>query len=601
MRVSDLLEFLDSPIAIGFDLEPREALEFLRARGLRASFSYADLVGEERSAAFTIAKMLDTDLLATVHESLIDAARRGVPYDEWAQSIIPTLQDRGWWGRREILDPATGRMTAATLGTPHRLQTIFRANMQTAYAVGQWQQIAAQAEQAGYLLYDAVDDHRVRPEHAEWDGTVLPVGHPWWRAHTPPNGWNCRCSVIQLSKDDLDDLGLSVTQAPAVTTYDWANPRTGKVERIPAGIDPGFDHNPGQRRLEELQRLAGEKVKALPTDLRKAASDGLAAAQREAALQFDGSTPAGEWHVAAWKGSQEWLRPVLVRQQAVELTRGTGGAYAQSGRTINMPAAYSRTSLGDLSTWRHEFGHILDVRVGAASSDAGRYGYISAGDRFTSAMRADARALIKAANLDGAAAMPRRQAMQDAYRALQPRMVEMTPDARLLYLRDRSSALGIDLDALRGELRANSGALLDTLAGDIRLARILEAIDRRDVERFVAEAAGMDTTGQLAGASVEDRRAHLLALRDTWNKGALGHFADLAGAATRNRLASVGSGFPGHTEAYYRKRAGFGQQTEAFANLTAFAGAPHPLWWGLVRRFFPKMADEFERIMRNAQ
>jgi hypothetical protein len=79
----------------------------------------------------------------------------------------------------------------------------------------------------------------------------------------------------------------------------------------------------------------------------------------------------------------------------------------------------------------------------------------------------------------------------------------------------------------------------------------------------------------------------------------LGSFADLIGAATRNKLASVGAGFPGHTEAYYRKRAGFGQQTEAFANLTASAGAPSALWWELARRFFPRMAREFERIVRN--
>lgn len=598
MRASDIIEFLEPPISIGWDLPPEQALAFMRARGLRESFSYADLIGEERTAAFTVAKMLDTDLLATVHESLIDAAARGVSYDAWAKSIIPTLQERGWWGRKEVIDPATGERRMATLGTPARLQTIFRTNMQTAYAVGEWQQIIAQAEDAPYLQYDAVDDHRTRPLHAAWDNIVLPVRHPWWRTHMPPNGWNCRCSVIQLSKNDLEDLGLEVTTKPPVGTYDWTNPRTGKVEKIPIGIDPGFDHNPGQRRLEELERLAVEKVKALPPEPRKAAAEGLRETQRAIALQFDPTTAAGAWHVKSWSGAQDWLRPILVREQAVNVTNRSGGAYAMAGREINMPASYTTASLDNLSMWRHEFGHILNWRIGIKTPGSVS-GHVSSGEAFTAAMRADARALAKAAYADSAAAAKREQLRQD-YLALQGRMIDMTPDARLLYLRDRAAALGIAYDDLRAELKANSTALFDTLAGDVRMARIMEAIELRDIQRFIAEAAGMDTTGQLAGASAEDRRAYFLAVRDTWKRGCLGHFADLAGAATRNRIAGVNAGFPGHTEAYYRKRPGYGQQTEAFANLTAFAGAPHPIWWRLVKVFFPKMADEFERIIRNA-
>ncbi len=601
MKIGALLEFLDSPITIGWDTKPKDALAFLRSRGLSELFSYADMVGEERAAASVIAKMMDTDLLATVHQSLIDAAERGTPYQEWARSITPMLQEKGWWGRREVIDPATGLKVTAQLGAPYRLQTIFRTNMQTAYAVGMWQQIAAQAQDAPYLLYDAVDDHRTRPDHAAWDGTVLPVSHPWWRTHTPPNGWNCRCSIIQLSKDDLDDLGLQVTAVPAQGTYDWTNPRTGKVERIPLGIDPGFDHNPGAKRLEELRRLAGEKIEALPAEIREAGREGLRAAQRTADLQFNASTAAGAWHVKSWRGAQEWLMPIVVREQAVNVTTLPGGAYATFGSSVNMPPAYTTASLEHLATWRHKFGHILDVRIGSLASSGGTraLGRVSAGDAFTNAMRADARDLIKQAHMGGAKDMPKRAELVETYRRLQPTLIDMTPEGRREYLQQRAGALGIDLAALRAELKANSAALFDTLAGDIRMARILEAIERRDVERFVAEAAGMDTTGQLVGASVDDRRAHFIAVRDSWNKGMLGSFADLIGAATRNKLASVGAGFPGHTEAYYRKRAGFGQQTEAFANLTASAGAPSALWWELARRFFPRMAREFERIVRN--
>ena len=42
-------------------------------------------------------------------------------------------------------------------------------------------------------MYDAVNDSRTRPQHLEWDGLVLPVDHPFWKTHAPPNGWGCRC------------------------------------------------------------------------------------------------------------------------------------------------------------------------------------------------------------------------------------------------------------------------------------------------------------------------------------------------------------------------------------------------------------------------
>jgi len=180
------------------------------------------------------------------------------------------------------VDPLTGELKRVTTGTPNRLATIFRTNMQASYAVGAWEQIEAQAEDAPYLMYDAVDDFRTRPAHRAWDNKVLRWDDKWWRTHYPPNGFNCRCSVIQLDDNDLEDMGLSVDKAPRNRFEDWRNPRTGQTERIPEGVDPGFDHNPGQRRMEELRKLQGEKIKALPKDMRDDAQEGVKKAQQEA-------------------------------------------------------------------------------------------------------------------------------------------------------------------------------------------------------------------------------------------------------------------------------------------------------------------------------
>ncbi len=50
------------------------------------------------------------------------------------------------------------------------------------------------------LQYRTVRDGKVRPEHAALHGVTLPVTDPFWEEYYPPNGWNCRCTVVQVRK-----------------------------------------------------------------------------------------------------------------------------------------------------------------------------------------------------------------------------------------------------------------------------------------------------------------------------------------------------------------------------------------------------------------
>lgn len=50
------------------------------------------------------------------------------------------------------------------------------------------------------LQYRTANDDRVRPEHAALDRVTLPMSDPFWEEYYPPNGWNCRCTVVQVRK-----------------------------------------------------------------------------------------------------------------------------------------------------------------------------------------------------------------------------------------------------------------------------------------------------------------------------------------------------------------------------------------------------------------
>lgn len=283
--VRDVVSFLEIPGGPSFDVPPEQAIAFFKRKRLRPTFGYGDMLRQSHAQAFTVAKMMDVDLLGTVRASLDAALAAGTPYREWADTILPTLQSAGWWGRKEVVDPLTGQTIVAQLGSPSRLETIFRTNMQSAYAAGQWAEIQRNADVAPFLMYDAVDDFRTRELHRSWDQKVLPANSVWWQTHYPPNGYNCRCGVIQLDAEEVEALGLNVAlEPPADGFVKWTNPRTGETMDVPAGVDPGFDYNVGKAYLDRISKTLDEKAAALPDSAAEAAKQAIADMRKQIAL-----------------------------------------------------------------------------------------------------------------------------------------------------------------------------------------------------------------------------------------------------------------------------------------------------------------------------
>lgn len=62
-----------------------------------------------------------------------------------------------------------------------------------------WQKIEADGDRYD-LQYRTAQDDRVREDHAILHGTTLPPSDPFWSMYLPPNGWNCRCTAVQVRK-----------------------------------------------------------------------------------------------------------------------------------------------------------------------------------------------------------------------------------------------------------------------------------------------------------------------------------------------------------------------------------------------------------------
>lgn len=249
-------------ITANFELTPQQALEYFLGKGVKPTFNWADMMGAEHDTAFTVAKMMDTDLLATVKAKLDKALESGMTLQQFQKELIPTLQKAGWWGKKDIIDPLTGYVTKAQLGSASRLETIFKSNMASAYQVGTWEGIQDNKQLYPFLMYDAVDDARTRPDHAARDGEIHAVDSEFWATHYPPNGYNCRCGVIPMDEEEAIESGLYNPTKP-IQTEKWTNPRNGKVYDVPTDVDPGWDHNPGMARKKSIEATAAEKAKTL--------------------------------------------------------------------------------------------------------------------------------------------------------------------------------------------------------------------------------------------------------------------------------------------------------------------------------------------------
>ena len=229
-------------MAVNFDftLPPREAYDYLKGKGYKLSFHYDELAGPAHHLAFTVAKVTRLDLLADLHTSLLAAQRAGTPFAKWLADLKPTLQEKGWWGTKDIIDPRSGEVKQVYIGS-RRLRHIFQTNMRVSYNVGRYKK-QRRLTQSVYWRYTSLLLPTSREAHTRMHGVVLHRDNPFWRRNYPPNGHGCKCKVWALSRRELQRRGLSPRpDTPAdIAEKDWAydvgaGSRVGRISRLRLG------------------------------------------------------------------------------------------------------------------------------------------------------------------------------------------------------------------------------------------------------------------------------------------------------------------------------------------------------------------------------
>ena len=264
----------DSPLAALFKLTPSEAVDYLQQRGqLTQTFNWQDVWQDEHATQFTVSRLARLDLLQAIQDGITKNVQGDLSRRDWMKNTQALLEKAGWWGKKEVIDPSTGE-TVTTIFDSARLKLIFDTNTRMAYAAGLWQRIERNKASHPYIRYITMQDERVRLSHRPWNNVTLPVDDPFWDTHFPPNGWRCRCRAMSINQKEYD-AGLSPNgetlnkTPPKIETREWVNRRTGAVEQVPIGIDPGFAYNPGktEARTANLAKVVAQKLDLAPPDL----------------------------------------------------------------------------------------------------------------------------------------------------------------------------------------------------------------------------------------------------------------------------------------------------------------------------------------------
>lgn len=220
-----------------FDLAPAEAIAYMEGKGFVTTWDWKEQLVINSAQVFTVAKAMSMDVLQDIRSEVEAALKNGTTFKDFQKNLEPRLRAKGWWGKG--VDPVSGK--TVQLGSPHRLETIYQTNTQSAYQAGHWKRQEENKVNRPYLEYDAVGDAATRPSHLELSGVVKPVDDPFWSTYYPPNGYNCRCRVISLTPEQTNKKGGVTEGDPEVDPDNGFSQNSGKTPWQPKKADYDAD------------------------------------------------------------------------------------------------------------------------------------------------------------------------------------------------------------------------------------------------------------------------------------------------------------------------------------------------------------------------
>ncbi len=202
-----------------FKLKPlkfEEAKEFFADKVVITPDQFAELYGEMKTLAFTVAGIETIDMLNDVFGMIQKSIEEGTLLEDFKKEMKDLYE-------KNQMPPLA----------PYKIETIYRNNLFTAFNAGRYKQQTdpAVVEKRPYWMYDCLIDGKERPSHRAMNGVVKRYDDPFWDEWYPPNGHRCRCGVRNLTQSEMESRGLQVSKLKPIHKP-----------------DEGWEYNPGKAK-----------------------------------------------------------------------------------------------------------------------------------------------------------------------------------------------------------------------------------------------------------------------------------------------------------------------------------------------------------------
>jgi len=173
----------EDPFKTAFKLSPERAFEWLKQRGknLKISTDWDELDSDAHNKAFTVAKVMNADILQLIYDYVERAKTEGWTLKDFQTKLMNRVQSAGWTG-----------------ATPSKLKVIYDTNMQMAYSQGKYKQQKLISDLYPYWKYSQIERPTKRHDHSLLNGKVFRHDDSIWDLVYPPSGFGCKCSVTPI-------------------------------------------------------------------------------------------------------------------------------------------------------------------------------------------------------------------------------------------------------------------------------------------------------------------------------------------------------------------------------------------------------------------
>ncbi len=242
-----------------------EAMAFIKGKPIVSQRVFKKLLPELKARAFAVAGIESATVLQKVRDRLADLPK-GAQWDDVKKDVMRDISPF------LVTSEDPEEAAAQERGAKSRAELLLRIHGFQSYSAAAYRELDEQRDVFSHWKYLSMEDTKVRHTHAALNGVILPSDSPFWRYHYPPWEWGCRCQVVGITEDEVDEIRAAEQDKPSeeraviegsllknLEELGQLNRGMSKMfdvrSSVEKGDDSGFSWEPGSLKLplEEIK------------------------------------------------------------------------------------------------------------------------------------------------------------------------------------------------------------------------------------------------------------------------------------------------------------------------------------------------------------